>query len=344
MTCRLKSIITASIAILFIVGPVHAYRHELEKGLHFPNADVVMKIAMATPPSLAGFRGIYDFEEEVEARSGGSIDVKIFHSGSMGGNAEVLNKCQTGVLQGAFNGAPVTANLAKPVHNILNIPFLFSTYEDAKRFINSDLVKPVNDSLEHAGLKILGICSFGKIDFLTRKPINNINDLKGMKMRCNPGKWGVIPAKALGIEASPIPFPEVYTQLQQGILDGIINSPDVITLGKWEEICKHYTKVGFYHGFLLFVVNQRWLDKLPDDQRKIIIEAGQRMTRDEMERAEYRYLQLLNKFRKNEVKINELSSTDLEKMRGMWQEYKDDFVDQIGEEYYRNVEKFIQNP
>ena len=209
------------------------------------------------------FRGIFDFEEEVEARSDGQIDVKIFHSGSMGGNSEVLNKCQTGVLQGAFNGAPVTANLAKPVHNILNFPFLFLTYQDAQKFLNSELTEPIYNSLSHANLQVLGICSFGKIDFLTTKPIKNLKDLKGLKLRCNPGKWGVIPAKSLGIEASPIPFPEVYTQLKQGILDGIINSPDVITLGKWEEVCKYYTKVGFYHGFVLLVANQKWMESLP---------------------------------------------------------------------------------
>jgi TRAP-type C4-dicarboxylate transport system substrate-binding protein len=337
-----KLAVTAIITLFLISGNAKAYKHELEKGLDLPNAEYTMKIGMATPPSLAGFRGIYDFEEEVEARSGGRIDVKIFHSGSMGGNAEVLNKCQTGVLQGAFNGAPVTANLAKPVHNILNFPFLFLTYEDAEKYLKSDLVKPVYDSLSHANLKVLGICSFGKIDFLTRKPINSIADLKGMKMRCNPGKWGVIPAKALGIEASPIPFPEVYTQLKQGILDGIINSPDVITLGKWEEICKYYTKVGFYHGYLMFVANQKWVEKLPQDLGKIVLEAGERMTRIEMERAEFRYLQLLNKFQNKGVKITELNPAEIKKMKEMWLEYKGKFVDQIGEDYYNKVEKLIE--
>ena len=331
------------IIILFLLfGTSFAYKHELEKGLDFPDAEYIMKIGMATPPSLAGFRGIYDFEEEVEARSEGRIDVKIFHSGSMGGNAEVLNKCQTGVLQGAFNGAPVTANLAKPVHNILNFPFLFLTYDDAKKFLNSDLTKPVYDSLSHANLKVLGICSFGKIDFLTKKPVNSIADLKGMKMRCNPGKWGVIPAKAIGIEASPIPFPEVYTQLKQGILDGIINSPDVITLGKWEEVCKYYTKVGFYHGYVLFVANQKWVDKLPQYLQKIVIEAGARMTRNEMERAEFRYLQLLNKFRNNDVEITELSPIEIDKMKEMWREYQDKFIDQVGKDYYHKVENLIE--
>lgn len=338
-----KFAVIGIITLFMITGTSFAYKHELEKGLDFPNAEYTMKIGMATPPSLAGFRGIYDFEEEVEARSGGRIDVKIFHSGSMGGNAEVLNKCQTGVLQGAFNGAPVTANLAKPVHNILNFPFLFFNYDDAKKFLKSDLVQPVYDSLSHANLKVLGICSFGKIDFLTRKPVNSIADLKGMKMRCNPGKWGVIPAKAIGIEASPIPFPEVYTQLKQGILDGIINSPDVITLGKWEEICKYYTKVGFYHGYLVFSANQKWVEKLPQDLKTIVLEAAERMTWNEMERAEFRYLQLLNKFRENGVKITEINDTEIEQMKKMWLEYKDKFVDQIGKDYYEKVEILIES-
>lgn len=337
----MKLSISLFIVILFTAGQVYAHKHELEKGLDFPNAEFTMKIGMATPPSLAGFRGIYDFEEEVEARSGGRIDVKLFHSGSMGGNAEVLNKCQTGVLQGAFNGAPVTANLAKPVHNILNFPFLFQDFAAAQKFLQSDLADPVYDSLKHANIKVLGLCSFGKIDFLTQKPIKKISDLKGLKMRCNPGKWGIIPAKALGIEASPVPFPEVYTQLKQGILDGIINSPDVITLGKWEEVCKYYTKVGFYHGFLLFVANQKWIDGLPEDLQKIVIEAGERMTRNEMERAEFRYLQMLNKFREGKVQITEIDSAELDKMKAMWSKQQDKFVDQVGKDYYLKVEKLV---
>jgi TRAP-type C4-dicarboxylate transport system substrate-binding protein len=327
-----------SIAIFFLIGTnAKAYKHELEKGLDFKDPEIVMKLAISTPPSLAGFRGIYDFEEEVEARSGGRIDVKIYHSGSMGGNNETVNKCQAGVIQATLEGAPVTSNLADPVHNILNIPFLFDSFADAKKFLNSELVNPVYGSLDSAGMKIIGICSFGKIDFLTRKKINSVSDLNGLKMRSNPGKWGVIPAKAIGIEASPIPFPEVYIQLQQGILDGIINSPDVITLGKWEEICKFYTKVGFYHGFIVFAVNQKWFDKLDENLKTIIIEAGSRMAKIEMERAEYRYLQILNKFKEKGFQINELDPNEIQKMKVMWSEHEKEFIYGIGREYYEKV-------
>ena len=112
-------------------------------------------------------------------------------------------------------------------------------------------------------------------------------------------------------------------------------------MGKWEEVCKYYTKAGFYHGFVLLVANQKWMKSLPDDLNKIVVEAGQRMARDEMERAEYRYLQLLNKFRDNGVEITELDPNEIEKMKKMWFKDRDKFIKQIGEEYYNKVENFI---
>ncbi|MBW1973507.1 MAG: TRAP transporter substrate-binding protein [Deltaproteobacteria bacterium] len=315
----------------------------LEKGIDIPTAKYVMKIGFATPPSLAGFRGCYDFEEEVEARSHGLIDVKIYPSAQLGGNPQILRKAQAGIIQGAVNGAPVTANLAKSVHNILNFPFLFDTWAKVDKFVNSDLIKPVYHSLDHVGLTILGICSFESIDFLAKKPITKLSDLKGLKMRCNPGKWGVIPAKAIGIEASPVPFPSVYSQLKQGILDGIINSPDVIAVGKWEEVCRHYTPVGFYHGFLVFTVNTAWLNKLPPNLKEIVLTAGKRMCEIELLRARFRYNELLVKFKLEGVKFHKLAPGELEKMKKAWQKVEPKFAKEVGKDYVKKVYKLVSS-
>ena len=96
-------------------------------------------------------------------------------------------------------------------------------------------------------------------------------------------------------------------------------------------------------GFWFFSANEKWVEKLPQDLKTIVIEAAQRMTWNEMERAEFRYLQLLNKFRENGVKITELNDTEIEKMKKMWLEYKDKFVEQIGKDYYEKVETLIES-
>ena len=78
-----------------------------------------------------------------------------------------------------------------------------------------------------------------------------------------------------------------------------------------------------------------------DNLNKIVVEAGQRMARIEMERAEYRYLQLLNKFRNNNVEITELEPKEIEKMKEMWFKDRGKFIKQVGEEYYNKVENLI---
>ena len=198
-------------------------------------------LAHTLPISHPVHQGIEVFAQEVVRLSGGKMEVKIFPDAQLGSEREVLELLQIGSISMTKVSAATMANFA-PEYKVLGIPYLF---RDKEHFFNV-LEGPIGQELLDKGqdylLKGLAFYDAGSRSFYTKeKSINTPADLKGLKIRVMNDQMSVDMVNTLGGSATPMSYGELYTALQQGVVDGAENNPPSFVTSRHYEVCKYYS-------------------------------------------------------------------------------------------------------
>ena len=207
---------------------------------------------------------------EVAERSNGRIEIQQFPNSVLGGEVEMLKGVQLGTIDLAFiTGAPVPNIL--PEAGIFNIPFLFNGTEHAHAVLDG----PIGQSyLRLLSAKDLLALAWGEngMRHLTnsRHPIAAPEDLKGLKLRLPQSQVMLLGFRALGAEASPLPFPQLYAALAAGVFDGQENPIATITSAKFAQVQKFLTLSAHVYDPALIVMSADANDDLSAEDRAII--------------------------------------------------------------------------
>ena len=243
-------------------------------GLHAASADAAMsiKLGVVTKPGSAQNIAAEKFKGLIEARSQGEISVQIFHSASLGNETEILQQDQLNTLQMAVvPGGPV--DTFDPVARVINYPFLFKGYDQVDQVLDGPLGAEVLKSLEGSGFK--GLC-FSENGFrnLTnnRRPVKSPDDIAGLKVRVMASTIHKEIWKALGANPTPMPWP-IYTELEQGVIDGQENPLWVLEVYKFYEIQKYLTLTRHVYSYHIDVASLKWWNTL-DAKRQQMIQAA----------------------------------------------------------------------
>ncbi len=201
----------------------------------------VAYLAHSLPKSHPVHQAIEVFAKEVSRNSKGSLEVKIFPDGQLGTEREVLELLQIGSIAMTKVSAATMANFA-PEYKVLGVPYLFRDKDHLFRVLESD----IGDKILESGSDFLlrGLCFYdaGSRSFYTKnKPVNTPDDLKGLKIRVMNHQLSVEMVNALGGSATPMAYGELYTALQQGVVDGAENNPPSFFSSGHYEVCKYYT-------------------------------------------------------------------------------------------------------
>ena len=177
----------------------------------------------------------------LEEKSHGTLKLEIYPSGQLGQERECLELLQIGSLAMTKVSASVMENFA-PDYQVLGLPYLFRDKDEAFDILNG----PIGEQLLSEGKKywLLGLTFYdaGSRSFYTKdKPIYKPEDLKGLKIRVQPSPTAMHLVSALGGSPTPIPWGELYTALQQGVVDGAENNPPSFYLSHHYEVCKYYS-------------------------------------------------------------------------------------------------------
>ncbi|GAA4294118.1 TRAP transporter substrate-binding protein [Aestuariibaculum suncheonense] len=179
--------------------------------------------------------------KDLEKRSGGKMKLEIYPSQQLGTERENLELLQIGSLDMTKVSVGVMENFA-PKMKVFGIPFLFRDREHAFHVLDSDIGKEILDDGEKYWLKGLAYYDAGSRSFYTKdRPVNTPEDLKGLKLRVMESVTAIEMVKALGGSPTPISWGELYTSLQQGVVDGAENNPPSFYLSRHYEVCKYYT-------------------------------------------------------------------------------------------------------
>ena len=220
-------------ACLFVLGTVIA-------GCAGESDVTVIKLGHGLDASHPVHVAMESMAERLAEKSGGTMRLDLYPSQQLGTERECLELLQIGSLGMTKVSSSVLENFA-PAFQILSLPFLFR--DDAHRFAVLD--GPVGDELLEAAepyrLRGLTFYDAGSRSFYTvERPVETPDDLAGMKIRVQESQTAMAMVRALGGSPTPISWGELYTALQQGVVDGAENNPPSFYLSRHYEVARYY--------------------------------------------------------------------------------------------------------
>ena len=215
------------------------------------------------------------FKELVEKGSGGELTVTIFPNAKLGDERNLLESMRMGVVDSAIiTGGPIINFM--PQFGVFDLPFLFSTPEQAYGVLDGEIGRKMLADMENFGWKGL---AYGERGFRnltnSKRPVNTPADMEGLKIRLMQNPVYVDSFKALGANAVPMAWTEALTALQQGTIEGQENPINVIHAFKLWESQKHVTMTRHAYAAALFTMSKQLFDKFPADIQKIVKDAAQ---------------------------------------------------------------------
>lgn len=241
------------------------------------NDSIVLRFAYASN-SQPVKDAMAEFGKLLSEKTNGEITVEYFPDGQLGGERELIELTQTGAVDiTKVSGAALESFSDR--YSIFGLPYLFEDEQHFYRVMDSDLVKPIYQSTEKLGFIGLTYYDSGQRSFyMTDKPIETPSDLEGKKIRVMQSQTAIKMVQLLGGSPTPMGSGEVYTSLQQGILDGAENNEFAITEAGHGEVAKYYSYDEHTRVPDIVVINKETLDSLTDDQKAAVYEAAKEST------------------------------------------------------------------
>lgn len=214
------------------------------------------------------------FKDFVEAETSGNIEVQLYPAGQLGGERELIEATKLGTLQMCMVSGAM-AGYFKPAM-VLDIPYLFSSAPVAWKVLDGPFGNELADAiLEATGMRVLAYGETGFRNFTnSKRPIQSPEDMKGLKIRVMETPLYMNMVKSLGASPTPISWPEVYTSLQQGVVDGQENPVSVILSNKFYEVQKYLILDRHSYGADFILINDRFYSKLSQEQQDILKRAA----------------------------------------------------------------------
>lgn len=245
--------------------------------------DKIIRVAHAQNEEHPEHKALLEFEKYVEENAEG-LDVQIFPNELLGAQSQTVELTQTGAVDLAVVGLGVLEAF-EDSYTVFNLPYIMDSTEHYQSVMNDDsIIGPVFESTRDSGF--IGLTWFDagiRNIYTTKKVIETPDDLKGLKIRVQTSPTNVKMLQALGASATPMAFGEVYTGLQQGVIDGAENNELALINNKHGEVAKNYSYN--MHAMLpdIMIVNANLLEKLTKEQAQVIKDAAEYANKWELE-------------------------------------------------------------
>ncbi len=227
--------------------------------------------------------GLVAFKNTVESKLGSKYEVQIFPNGTLGANEKVLELIKQGSVQYLVVS---TANIESfdPLYSLFSMPYLFTSEAAYEKFVTDpEVLKKLGVNSDSNGFYPVAAFTAGSRNFYAKTPIRSVADIQGKKFRVQAGPTNVAMMQAFGGAATPMSFGEVYSALQQSVIDGAENNELALTDQKHGEVCKYYTYDMHQMVPDLLVVSKRFYDGLSADDKAVFDEAAREAEKVEFE-------------------------------------------------------------
>lgn len=228
--------------------------------------------------------GLQQWGPVLEKASGGAIKLQIFGNAQLGGERELAEGTRLGTINMSSVAADGPLPAFVPELQALGLPFIIRDRPHAYAILDGAIGKEFEQKLAAQGLQVLTWWELGFRNMTTKnKPINSPDDIKGLKIRVQESRVWIEFMKAMGAIPTPIPFNELYSALQQGVVDGQENPVVTIMAQKYYEVQKQVALTEHVYTALPVMANKKWWDGLTPAQQKVLMDTAkesQKLQRD----------------------------------------------------------------
>jgi tripartite ATP-independent transporter DctP family solute receptor len=280
-----------------------------------PAAAQQLRIASNFPTQHTSSVAMEQLKADVEAATKRELTVDLFPAMQLGGAQENVDQTRSGAIFGTVIGAAFLSRTV-PEISALSVPFLFTSREQAFRVVDGKVGKLIGEKLEAKGFHLHGFMELGSRNVSNNKQqIKTLADFRGLKIRLQPDDIHLATFRALGANPVAMDIKEVYSALQQGVLDGQENPYAVIRDRNFNQVQKFLTGTGHFFDFIIVVSNKKRFDGLKAENRGALEEAMRKAVRKQREDASKADLEALEELKKRGMQFEQASPRLVADMR-----------------------------
>lgn len=274
----MSHLVTTLLVLLAAAGPLLAVGAPAEAA-----EKIVIKAGHVLAPTEPTHLALLKWAERMKERTGGRVEMQIFASSQLGSNRDMMEQAVlgSGVISHTDPGyiQDYYANFG-----VLNGPFLFREWEQAKRLVNGPLVKDWAEAMRREkGLRLLALnWYFGPRHIIAHQPIRTPEEMRGKKVRVPPNIMWKETIQAMGGAPTPLEWAEVYTGLSQKVVDAAEAPLSTLLGSRLYEVAKVITLTGHFKAITGMVIGEKFFQSLPPDVQKLLeeeaVKAGDEMS------------------------------------------------------------------
>ena len=292
----------------------------------------VMKLAVVTAKDRSLTKGLIKFGEILEQESGGAIKVEVYPDGQLGGDRAVFDAMKVGTIQGStMSSGPIAVDA--PRFSVLDLPFLFKDEQTAYEILDGPIGQELLDDLPEVGVIGLNYWENGFRNLTNNKrEVKTVEDIQGLKIRTLENELHLDMWKELGAIPTPMAFTELFTALEQGVVDGQENPAGNVTTSKFYEVQKYYTKTGHIYNASPFLISKKFWDSLTDEEKEMVKKAAEEAKQYQRQLNQEETAQAEEYLANNGMVVTELSSEDKQRFIEAVQPVYEKYAAQLGED------------
>jgi len=294
---------------------------------------------MLDSPSVRGDR---QFFIEMKRRLGDKVEFQFYYNGSLGTSADqILGGLQNRNFESYAYNVGAFAEYTKAFMP-LDVMFLVPNLEAGINIVSGEPGRLMRERcIKDTGLNVLIYGAIGMRHMTnSKRPIDQVSDIKGLKIRVQNNPLHILAINKLGAAATPIAYAELFTSLQQKVVDGQENPISNIFAQNYAEVQKYLTFTNHLYTAGAFVVNDKWLKGLPADVQKAVAESAkiaQDYSGPELMKTEAKMIEKL----KERMTMNELSKEEFDKFRKLSTDTWTEAAKRIGVDYFNSIKDSI---
>ena len=297
-----------------------------------------LKFGVAGPETHPAVPGMKKFAELVQAKSGGKIKVQLFYNSSLGTDQAVVTAIQGGTVEMAVMNSGILASLAKELA-IFDFPFLFANEKESDAIVDGPVGKKMHMLLEEKGVVGLAYWELGYRQMTnSKRALNKVEDIDGLKLRVIPNPINVDWVKALGANPTPMPFAEVYGGLESKAIDGQENPVAVIAANKFWEVQKFVALTNHQYNPQSVIFSKKVWDTLSAAEKKIIDDSADEATKFQREQSRAAVATNLELLKKNGMTVTQFAPAEVAKLREKMKPVIAKYTINVGEGLVKEVE------
>lgn len=321
--------VLAAVAVAAVGAPFLAAAQDIKER--------TLKFGVAGPENHPAVAGMKKFAESVAAKSGGKIKVQLFYNSSLGTDQAVTTSVQGGTVEMAVMNSGILASLAKELA-IFDFPFLFANERESDAIVDGPVGKKMHKLLEEKGVVGLSYWELGYRQMTnSKRPLNTVADIEGLKLRVIPNPINVDWVKALGANPTPMPFAEVYGGLESKAIDGQENPLAVIAGNKFWEVQKYVALTNHQYNPQSVIFSKKVWDTLSPAEQKIIDDSADEATKMQREQSRATVAANLELLRKNGMVVTTFAPAEVAKLREKMKPVIEKYTANVGEGMVKEV-------